>query len=338
MRGLHRRSAQHEEEESAFVSMTDMTVSFLFIMMILLAFFATQYSSEDNVPRALLDTMRDQRDEARQERDDAISQIKILTLKLEEKQKELDAERVKLDAALARIKTLEIEIDDLKRQIEELKKRLEKLDKKDPLETYMSRAAAARLRILEGLRDRLRLDFPNLMIEISAESDALRFQGEGLFQTGRSNLGSEQRKVVQTIAQRLNEILPCYTLGSLSSWGDGCNPSFAIIEAVQIEGHTDSQGRAMNNLTLSTARANATFGAMIEVEEGLIKHQNYRKQPVLSVAGYGQMRPVAENESPEGRATNRRIDLRIIMHTPALSEDIDVIRKSLQAPSEVDRP
>ena len=42
MRAQARRAAREEEEESAFVSMTDMTVGFLFIIMILLAFFVSQ--------------------------------------------------------------------------------------------------------------------------------------------------------------------------------------------------------------------------------------------------------------------------------------------------------
>jgi hypothetical protein len=70
---------------------------------------------------------------------------------------------------------------------------------------------------------------------------------------------------------------------------------------------------------------------MLETRPDLTDHQNYRDQPVLSVAGYGQMRPVASNESIEERATNRRIDLRIIMHTPAGSQEIDMIRERLEA-------
>ena len=53
MRGNARRSAREEEEESAFVSMTDMTVSFLFIVMIVLAFFASRLRDPNQVPKAV---------------------------------------------------------------------------------------------------------------------------------------------------------------------------------------------------------------------------------------------------------------------------------------------
>ena len=45
--GLRRRHAE-EEGESVFVSMTDLTVSFLFILLVLLAFFATQIQPDES--------------------------------------------------------------------------------------------------------------------------------------------------------------------------------------------------------------------------------------------------------------------------------------------------
>jgi flagellar motor protein MotB len=290
-----------------------MTVSFLFIVIILLAFFASQFNDEDKVPRSQLDEMRNQRDAALTDLVAANTEIKRLLALLNEMQEQRDGALKKLTEANKEIQ------------------RLLKLQKRDPLEAYIARAAAARLKILEDLRASLLIDFPNMMIEISAESDALRFQGEGLFETGRSDLKPEPRQIVETIAERLDTILPCYTLGPASSWGRGCNPGHAIIEAVQIEGHTDSQGKKINNLTLSTNRANATFAAMIERTPKLDEHLNYRNQPVMSVAGYGEMRPVATNGTVEGRSTNRRIDLRIIMYSPALSTEIELIRRRLQA-------
>lgn len=273
MRGGYRRRLEEEEEESAFVSMTDMTVSFLFIVMILLAFFASQYSG-DAVPKPIYD--------------DAVAE---------------------------------------NRRLEEL---LKKLSAVDPLESYLLMSASQRLQILENLRNQLRVDFPDLQVVISQETDALRFQGDGLFRSGASDLRSERRPIVETIATRLHQILPCYTLGQAAGSGATCNNAGgAIIEAVQIEGHTDAVGGDVSNLMLSTARANSTFIVMTTKEPRLVEHLNIREQPVLSVAGYGKMRPIADNETAEGKATNRRIDLRIIMYTPSRSEEIAKIREAL---------
>jgi hypothetical protein len=129
-----------------------------------------------------------------------------------------------------------------------------------------------------------------------------------------------------------------YTLGERSALKGGCNTGFALIEAVQIEGHTDADGGDMSNLILSTARANDTFRVMTEHVPTLVGHLNLKSQPVLSVAGYGEMRPVAPNESNEGKASNRRIDLRIIMYVPAHSEEIARVREALQGGSAFGEP
>lgn len=345
MRSSFRRGSHEEEEESAFVSMTDMTVSFLFIVMLLLAFFATQYSEDDMVPRETFEEMKQQRNTARTERDDALSREAKLRVELAEAIAELErlkellrqaeAERDEAQADLAaankKIEELELEIKRLERTVAQLQAELDKLKRRDPLETYLAKAAETRRQILEELKEKLKIDFPDLMIEISAESDALRFRGEGLFRTNESTLYPNEKKIVQAIATRLHEILPCYTFGKASSWDAACNKDLAIIEAVQIEGHTDSQGNPIHNLKLSTDRANATFISMVDREPELTGHANYRGQPVLSVAGYGLMRPVASNETPEGRSTNRRIDLRIIMYTPTGLSEVDSIGEKLRA-------
>jgi photosynthetic reaction center M subunit len=68
-----------------------------------------------------------------------------------------------------------------------------------------------------------------------------------------------------------------------------------------IEGHTDNTGDAGANQSLSEQRAGA-------VREYLIT--NYQVLPGrLSAAGYGASRPVASNDSPAGRAHNRRVEL-----------------------------
>ena len=308
MRTGHQRTTHAEDEESAFVSMTDMTVSFLLIVILLLAFFAKQYSEKDTVPRSTYEEVLKQKDAAVVE----VAKLKdILVIK------EAD------------IKSKQVEIDALKKRIADLEEQLSKLKKYDPLEAYLAMTAIERRKILETLQEQLKIDFPKLQVVISQEKDALRFQGDGLFSSGSSELRPDRRAIVESIAARLNKILPCYTVGIRSVWSAGCNRSGAIIEAVQIEGHTDADGGDIPNLVLSTARANATFIAMTAREAGLVDHLNFRKQPVLSVAGYGKMRPVAANDTVESKATNRRIDLRIIMYTPSRSEEIARIREVL---------
>lgn len=315
MRRAYRLKRNEEQEDSAFVSMTDMTVSFLFIVMILLAFFASQYS-EDAVPESVyLETLRE---------------LHATQARLDAAQETLKQVRQLLADAREENRVLLIEIQRLIAKVKELEKQLEESRRVDPLEQYLAATANERRRILEALQRELQVDFPDLKVVISQESDALRFEGDGLFRSGASDLRQDRRAIVEKIATRLEEILPCYTLGPRAQWSADCNAGNAVIEAVQIEGHTDTDGSEINNLILSTARANTTFIVMTEKEPGLVQHHNFRGQPVMSVAGYGEMRPVTGNETPEQKATNRRIDLRIIMYTPSRSDEIVRIQKALK--------
>lgn len=365
MRAQAKQARHEEEEESAFVSMTDMTVGFLFIMMILLAFFASQMRDPDSVSKTEFDAVIAQRDILKQERDAferesiewrtiaetraiRIAELEALLAQLRQERDALEAEvqrleiqRDELKASLTsaeqeiqrllkRIAELEEDITVKDARIEELQRQLAELQKVDPLEAYLAQVAQVRRQVLVRLRDAIRADFPDLQVELSEESDAIRFQGEGLFASGRSNLARDKAEIVSRLAQRLDEVLPCFTLGEASQFDSDCNPGFVMIEAVQIEGHTDNEGSDQLNRNLSAARANSTFFAMTGAADSVMQHLNLKRQPVLSVAAYGPDRPVATNETLEGRATNRRIDLRFIMVTPQDTDGIEMIRRALE--------
>lgn len=75
--------------------------------------------------------------------------------------------------------------------------------------------------------------------------------------------------------------------------------------SVTVEGHTDNfpvlTWAFRSNWDLSTARATEVLEQLVEVHD---------IDPArLSAAGYGQYRPIATNETREGRALNRRIDV-----------------------------
>jgi OOP family OmpA-OmpF porin len=78
---------------------------------------------------------------------------------------------------------------------------------------------------------------------------------------------------------------------------------------IRVEGHTDSQGSAEYNEELSDRRANAVVDRL--VENGVDRE---RLEPV----GYGLTRPIADNETDEGRATNRRVEFNILERDDSL--------------------
>ncbi len=70
---------------------------------------------------------------------------------------------------------------------------------------------------------------------------------------------------------------------------------------VRVEGNTDDTGSRQANLRLSRRRAETVAG-LLEARLGLAADSIARE-------GYGPDRPIALNDSPEGRARNRRIDV-----------------------------
>jgi OOP family OmpA-OmpF porin len=81
---------------------------------------------------------------------------------------------------------------------------------------------------------------------------------------------------------------------------------------MEIQGHTDSQGSDSGNLALSQARAEAVLlalqGRQVDVS-------------AMTARGYGETRPIAENQTELGREFNRRIEFVLVgAETPAAPE------------------
>lgn len=83
------------------------------------------------------------------------------------------------------------------------------------------------------------------------------------------------------------------------------------IRLIRVEGHTDSVGRAENNLRLSQSRAESVREYLISL--GVEPER-------LEAIGYGQSQPIADNATAEGRAENRRVVFNILEMGPAEEE------------------
>jgi outer membrane protein OmpA-like peptidoglycan-associated protein len=131
-------------------------------------------------------------------------------------------------------------------------------------------AEQAQQRALEALGD----------VKREARGTVLTIPGTMIFASGKAELLPASRNRLSQVAQALKQ-------------GD---PNSKIV----IEGHTDATGSPDRNEQLSLQRAEAVRAALIS--SGVPADR-------VSVVGYGESRPVADNGSPAGRATNRRVEI-----------------------------
>ena len=95
------------------------------------------------------------------------------------------------------------------------------------------------------------------------------------------------------------------------------------VESIVISGHADSTGNAQDNRTLSSNRANAVLGYLLESGgAGLQRYSSF-----FSASGYGDTRPVASNDTEEGRAQNRRIEISIVLKDDSI---MDIVNNYLE--------
>lgn len=181
----------------------------------------------------------------------------------------------------ARIAALEKQRDELAVQLQEQRKKVVEVQavKEETSKTYTAMIEKMKSEIAEGqvtiteLKGRLTV---NLV-------DAI------LFDSGKADIKPEGRQVLQKVAEVIGQ---------------------AEDKAIRVEGHTDNVkispalARAFpSNWELSAARA-------INVARYL---QRLGVDPaLLSAAAYGEYRPVSENDTPEGRAKNRRIEIVLV--------------------------
>ncbi len=94
---------------------------------------------------------------------------------------------------------------------------------------------------------------------------------------------------------------------------------------LEIQGHTDSQGRESMNQALSQSRAQAVLAAL-------------RERRVLTSSlvakGYGEASPIADNDTEEGREANRRIEFVLAQPAVAAQTDAENDKNSVETSEE----
>lgn len=194
---------------------------------------------------------------------------------------QLEAKEQALAAENARLEQLKQELEARSQRVAELEN---VIASKDAAMTKLKDAISRALTDFEG---------KGLTVEQRDGKVYVSMENKLLFQSGSWAVGSQGKQAVKQLGEVLAE-----------------NPDIAIL----IEGHTDNvpyKGNAQlsGNWDLSAKRATAIVNILRENEA--INPEN------LTAAGRGEFAPVASNDSVEGKAQNRRIE---VILTPKLDE------------------
>ncbi|MCP5352232.1 MAG: OmpA family protein [Chromatiales bacterium] len=196
---------------------------------------------------------------------------------------------------------------------------------KEALLNRLTNNQAVRRRLLSDIERELRER--GVRVTVDLELGVLRLTEQTVrFSSGKSVLGDPAKQNLRLIADVLGKLLPCYAAGGASR--PGCDPlNIGKLEAVFIEGHTDNMpfpDRGYTNWDLSAKRAIVTYEYIIEQEAPLARLENSRGEPLFSVAGYAERRPLFTHDTPTDDERNRRIDMRFIM-TPPTKKDAAIV-------------
>jgi len=192
----------------------------------------------------------------------------------------------------AKEKALAAEKERLNKLSADLKKGTDRVNE---LESIMAAKEAAMKKLKDALSKSLKaFEGKGLTVNQRDGKVYVSMENKLLFESGSWAVGSEGKKAVVLVASVLAQ-----------------NPDISVL----IEGHTDNDkfagavGQIENNWDLSTKRATAIVNILSE-NKGV-------KKDNLTAAGRGEFAPLMSNDTPEGKAKNRRIE---IILTPKLDE------------------
>jgi outer membrane protein OmpA-like peptidoglycan-associated protein len=129
---------------------------------------------------------------------------------------------------------------------------------------------------------REKLQGTGVSVTRNGDTLVLNMPGNVTFATGSADLNASFFSVLESVALVLKEY------------------DKTIID---VAGHTDSVGSEQSNQLLSERRANAV--AEFLVSQGVARNR-------IEAKGYGESYPIADNNTPEGRQLNRRVELALI--------------------------
>lgn len=178
----------------------------------------------------------------------------------------------------------------------------------------LARAEAARREIVREVE--VELKKKGINVEVSDNETVLRIPDTLLaFNSNQYNIPQQKR-----IAKAVMEI------GKVLYAAIVHEERWKLLDTIFVEGHTDSRGsaRVMGNWGLSTFRAISVWNfwnSNLSEDSRLSKLVNHSGEPLFSMSGYGETRPITDSQVTEEEfRRNRRIDIRFTVRKPSIEK------------------
>lgn len=315
-----------DNEQNFWPSYADMMSSFALILffLMLLAYLSniktgnSLRSTEESLSATLsqLNIVAAEKDQVEAEKDAKELELSNTKNELQDKQNQLtDAEaayatvKIRLDAANAELANnqfvltqLQSTIDTQAQYVADAQVELEKMH------GQMETIVGVRKEILDQIKASIDAVSGDSSRASIGENGNIILNDAVFFDTNSSNLKGNSLSVLDQLVTVFTRFL--------------AEPENAkYIDSIIISGHTDSTGTDDINRDLSTARANSVLKYMLDYTT-LSQYSDY-----FCAAGYGSSRPIATNDTPEGRAQNRRIEISLTLKDDTV---MDIVNEYLE--------
>ena len=318
-------------EQGFWPSYTDMmsAVALILFFLMLLAYIQNIITNNDllNKEEELKDTL-EQLSLAAAQVEDKEKELQAVSDTLEIARQDLDEQQIKLDDQQAQLRQQEEDIaqqaayilqqqDDIAAQQDTIAQQQAQMERQQiylnntqaelsQVRAQMQAAAFLRVDIVEKIRKNVEEVMGNSNTISISDTGSLILSESVLFDRGSSALKANSKQLLDQLAVGF--------AGFLAS-----SDSLQYVDTIVIGGHADSTGSDELNRKLSADRANSVLGYLMSTQGGVLEpYAQY-----FCAAGYSSTRPVASNDTPEGQAQNRRIEISIILKDESVLEALN---------------
>ena len=170
----------------------------------------------------------------------------------------------------------------------------------------MQAAAFLRVDIVEKIRQNVEQVMGNANTISISDTGSLVLSESVLFDRGSPALKANSKAVLDQLAIGFANFL-------------ANSDSAQYVDTIVIGGHADSTGDESYNRSLSSNRATNVLQYLMTTQNSILNpYAQY-----FCAAGYGSTRPVASNDTPEGQAQNRRIEISITLKDESVLEALE---------------